>query len=94
MAYEQAGRSRRVVRLQLLSAVSAAMEKLLEIKEAGMQSGDIMPLDTLAAEVEGSRSHSSKGSRSSKGSEPGAALAAEPSGAEEPVPPAHAGGKE
>lgn len=95
MSYDQAGRSRRVVRLQLVSPVSAAMEKLLALKEImlgtehggdadleGSQKADSLPSNG------GSRKGSSKG-----GSDEGAQLAAEHSGVNESEPTAHPAGK-
>jgi hypothetical protein len=89
MTYDQGGRTRRMVRLQLVQAVSAAMEKLLTLKDGAIAEDD------KAAGEEGSHKADSEagGHRaSSKGSEGGGPLTAEPSGVQETS--AHpAGGK-
>lgn len=81
MSYDQAGRPRRVVRLQLVNPVSTAMVKLLALKE-GNDTASEAELEAAAAE-QGAHSAGSAPSRrsSSKGSERDAGgLTAEPSG--------------
>jgi hypothetical protein len=93
MSYDQAGRSRRVVRLQLVSPVSAAMEKLLALKEGvqGSEHGSDAELEgSHKADSLPSNGGSRKGS-SKEGSDDGAQLAAEKSGVNEPT--AHPAGK-
>jgi hypothetical protein len=84
MSYDQAGRSRNVVRLQLVNPVSAAMEKLLTLKE-GMQDskhgGD--------AELEGS--HKAESLPSNGDSRRGSSKAG--SDIDEPEPTAHPAGR-
>jgi hypothetical protein len=80
MSYEQACRPRRVVRLQLVNPVSAAMAKLLAIKE-GNDTASEAGLEGAAAK-QGAHSAGIVPSRrsSSKGSHPdmGGGLTAEP----------------
>lgn len=81
MSYDQAGRTRRVVRLQLVTPISAAMHKLLELKE-GRDSADHAALETAAADDDGSHKSDrvSSPAGSSKGSGRAGALTAGPSG--------------
>lgn len=67
MSYDQGGKARHVVRLQLVSPVSAAMDKLLAIKE-GRGSALLEPEGAEEAEVHRVNSLQSPG-RSSKGSD-------------------------
>jgi len=85
MSYDQAGKSRKVVRLQLVQPVSAAMDKLLALKE-GTDHAAHGGNEAAAAEAEDVAWHAansphSSGS-SSKGSDHkhGTGLAAELSG--------------
>lgn len=89
MTYDQGGRTRRVVRLQLVHAVSAATKKLLALKDGTIAE------DARAAGEDGShKADSEAGSHrgSSKGSDAGDPLTAQPSAVQQPT--AHpAGGK-
>lgn len=89
MTYDQGGRTRRVVRLQLVHAVSAALEKVLALKDGTIAEG------ARAAGEDGShKADSEAGSHrgSSKGSDGGDPLTAEPSAVQQPT--AHpSGGK-
>jgi hypothetical protein len=79
MSYEQAGRPRRVVRLQLVSPVSAAMAKLLAIKE-GSDAASEAGLETAAEQGAHSAGSAPSRNSSSKGSERDlGGLTAEPS---------------
>jgi hypothetical protein len=82
MSYtEQGGRNRQVVRLQLLNPVSAAMHRLLAIKE-GAESALPSALKAADAEPEdlpGQRAERSDSPDSSQGSDHGGGLTAEPS---------------
>lgn len=78
MSYSKGGHSRRVVRLQVVSPVSAAMERLLEIK-AGKHA---LPL-ALQEPVEAVRQADSPAGSSLGGSDRGDGVSAEPSAADE-----------
>lgn len=94
MSYDQAGRTRRVVRLQLVTPISAAMHKLLELKE-GQDSADHAALETAAGDDDGSHKSGSVSNPagSTKGSGRAGALAAEPSGVAEEASEHHHGKK-
>jgi len=93
MSYDQAGKSRKAVRLQLVQPVSAAMDKLLELKE-GTDHAAHGGNEAAAAEAEADALHEahtlhSPGS-SSKGSDhdQGVALAGQLAGVK-PKPEQH-----
>lgn len=77
MSYSQGGHSQRVVRLQVVSPVSAAMERLLEIKAGKHASPHGLQEPVEAAHQGGSPAGSSVG-----GSERENRVTAEPSGAD------------
>ena len=90
MSYtEQGGPTRQVVRLQLLNPVSAAMHRLLAIKE-GAESALPNALEAADAEREeaaGHRAERPDSPGSSKGTDHGGGLTAEPSAVDTaPVP--------
>lgn len=90
MSYDQGGRTRRVVRLQLVSPISAAMHKLLQLKE-GRDSVNQTTLDPTAEDGEASHKSGSVSNPagSSKGSGRAGGLTAEPSGLVEEAPERH-----
>lgn len=77
MSYSQGGHSRRVVRLQVVSPVSAAMEMLLAIK-AGKHASP----HALQEPVEAVRQSDSPAGSSLGGSDRGNGVTAEPSAAD------------
>lgn len=80
MTYEQAGRARRVVRLQLISPVSAAMTKLLAITQgSGTPAHDTTGVMDPPAEEHHVAGDLDSTSRSPHASDHGTSVAAEPS---------------